>query len=98
MLGVSSIASAVNTLAKLGLSVGLRNKHFNYIVDEKPKVDWFEAISENFMGSGGCPGWVLRQIIEYYPIVRHSVSMSLGNTDALDQDYLQIIIHKIAHT
>lgn len=89
MSDMNKFASEVSTLPKLGLGVGLRNEHFNYILDEKPKVDWFEAISENFMDSGGRPGWVIRQIAEHYPIVLHGVSMSLGSTDPLNEDYLR---------
>lgn len=73
---------------RLGLGVGLRNVHFDHILNKQPEVDWFEAISENFMDSGGRPRWVLRQIAERYPVVLHGVSMSIGSTDALDLDYL----------
>ncbi len=75
-------------LPNLGLGVGLRNCHFNHILAEWPAVDWFEAISENFMDSGGRPGHVLRQIAERYPVVLHGVSMSIGSTAPLDRGYL----------
>jgi len=88
MLDVANIASKVSALPKLGLGVGLRNEHFNHILSEKPKVDWFEAISENFMDSGGRPGWVIRQIAEHYPVVLHGVSMSIGSTDPINETYL----------
>jgi uncharacterized protein (UPF0276 family) len=73
----------------LGLGVGLRTTHYKYILDEEPKVDWFEIISENFMDSGGRPRHVLDQIAERYPIVMHGVSMSIGSTDPLNIDYLK---------
>jgi len=88
MSKAAKFASQLSTLPKLGLGVGLRNEHFNHILSEKPDVAWFEAISENFMDSGGRPGWVIRQIAETYPIVLHGVSMSIGSTDPLNQDYL----------
>ncbi|KJE34238.1 hypothetical protein UF64_16450 [Thalassospira sp. HJ] len=72
----------------LGLGIGLRNCHFDHILAEWPEVDWFEAISENFMDSGGRPRWVLDQIAERYPVVLHGVSMSIGSTDPLDMAYL----------
>src|ERR671939_2210166 len=71
-----------------GLGLGLRSKHFNYILENNPAVDWFEVISENFMDSGGRPGRVLRQIAERYPVVMHGVSLSIGSTDPLNFDYL----------
>lgn len=72
----------------LGLGVGLRNAHFQFILDNLPPVDWFEIVSENFMNSCGRPRYVLDQIAERYPVVMHGVSLSIGSTDPLDFDYL----------
>ena len=72
----------------LGLGLGLRNLHFEYILKEWPQVDWFEAISENFMDSGGRPRYVLRQVAERYPVVLHGVSLSIGSSDPLNFQYL----------
>ena len=41
--------------ADLGLGVGLRTVHFAHILEQRPQVDWFEVISENFMDSRGPP-------------------------------------------
>lgn len=73
---------------RLGLGLGLRSLHFDAILREWPAVDWFEAISENFMDSGGRPRHVLRRIAERYPVVLHGVSLSIGSTDPLDRGYL----------
>ena len=73
----------------LGLGVGLRSVHFDHILKQKPMVDWFEVISENFMDSQGRPRYVLEQIAERYPIVMHGVSLSIGSTEPLDFDYLR---------
>jgi|HubBroStandDraft_3_1064219.scaffolds.fasta_scaffold00159_15 uncharacterized protein (UPF0276 family) len=72
----------------LGLGVGLRSAHFDHILAHRPAVDWFEAISENFVDSRGRPRYVLQQLAESYPIVLHGVSLSIGSTDPLDFDYL----------
>lgn len=76
-------------LPDLGLGLGLRSQHFNHILEQKPEVDWFEVISENFMDSFGRPRQVLKQIAERYPVVMHGVSLSIGSTDPLDLDYLK---------
>ena len=73
----------------LGLGVGLRTVHFDYILSRHPRVDWFEVISENFMDSRGRPRYVLEQIAERYPVVMHGVSLSIGSTDPLNFDYLR---------
>ena len=73
----------------LGLGVGLRTVHFEYILQHQPPVDWFEIISENFMDSRGRPRYVLNQIAERYPLVMHGVSLSIGSTDPLNFEYLK---------
>jgi uncharacterized protein len=75
-------------LPNLGLGVGLRPVHFGYILENRPPVDWFEAISENFMDSQGRPRRILAQVAERYPVVIHGVSLSIGSTDPLDFSYL----------
>ena len=80
--------SQASDLPVLGLGLGLRNTHFDRILEEWPEVDWFEAISENFMDSGGRPRYVIRQVAERYPLVLHGVSLSIGSTDPLNFDYL----------
>jgi uncharacterized protein (UPF0276 family) len=72
----------------LGLGVGLRTVHFDYILQNHPSVDWFEIISENFMDSQGRPRHVLTQVAERYPVVMHGVSLSIGSTDPLNFEYL----------
>ena len=72
----------------LGHGVGLRRDHFDRILAGPARVDWFEAISENFMVPGGRPLDVLTRVRERYPIVLHGVSLSIGSTDPLDEKYL----------
>src|SRR5262249_60635071 len=75
-------------LPNLGFGIGLRTVHFPHVLENRPPVDWFEIISENFMDSGGRPRYVLEQIAEHYPVVMHGVSLSIGSTDPLNFDYL----------
>lgn len=75
-------------LPRLGLGLGLRSVHFAEILSGRPAVGWFEAISENFMDSGGRPRAVIREVAEHYPLVLHGVSLSIGNADPLNMDYL----------
>lgn len=75
----------------LGFGLGLRTKHFDYIVQNRPAVDWFEILSENYMVAGGKPRYYLQAISEQYPLVMHGVSLSIGSTDALDMGYLRAL-------
>jgi uncharacterized protein len=73
----------------LGFGLGLRKEHYQYIIDNKPQVDWFEIISENYMVPGGKPLANLDKIRQDYLMVMHGVSMSIGSTDPLNASYLQ---------
>jgi len=85
---VAAARDAIADLPRLGLGLGLRSVHFDTILADRPPVDWFEAISENFMDSGGRPRSVIREVAEHYPVVLHGVSLSIGSSDPLDLDYL----------
>lgn len=75
------------------VGVGLRAPHYQQILNGKPTVTFFEAISENYMGLenswGGNSFQVLEQIRKDYPVVLHGVSLSIGSADAVDRNYLQ---------
>ncbi len=73
----------------LGFGLGLRTDYYNAILDTKPHIDWFEALSENYMIPGGKPLHYLDRIRADYPVVMHGVSLSIGSTTAFDQDYLR---------
>ncbi|MDQ2995008.1 MAG: DUF692 domain-containing protein [Pseudomonadota bacterium] len=74
----------------LGFGLGLRPKHYQDVINNKPKeIDWFEVISEDYLIDGGNPLHYLSKIREDYPIVLHGVSLSIGSCDPIDYDYLQ---------
>ncbi len=73
----------------LGFGLGLRKEHFADLLAAAPAgVDWFEAISENFMVAGGKPLAVLEHVRRDFPLVLHGVSLSIGGIDPLSTDYL----------
>ena len=73
----------------LGYGLGLRKEHYETVLAERPNVDWFEIVSENYMVDGGKPLDYLTRIREHYPMVMHGVSMSIGSTEPLNFDYLK---------
>src|SRR3990167_6007461 len=80
-----------NTIQKkpnLGFGLGLRTEHYDTILADKPPIDWFEIITENYLVPGGKPHYYLEKIREHYPMVMHGVSMSICSIDPLDWDYL----------
>jgi uncharacterized protein (UPF0276 family) len=76
------------SLPSLGFGLGLRTDHYQAILDTRPDVDWFEALTENYLTPGGKPLSVLDRVRAEYPVVLHGVSLSIGSTDPLDRAYL----------
>ena len=76
-------------LPDLGFGIGLRSVHYEHILENHPKIDWFEILSENYMDTGGRPLWILDRVAERYPLVLHGVSLSVGSVDPIDFDYLR---------
>ena len=82
----------------LGFGLGLRKEYYTTVLDTLPQVDWFEVLTENYLVPGGKPLYFLDQVCERYPVVMHSVSLSIGGTDPLDFDYLRQVKNMIRRT
>lgn len=78
-----------STLPNLGFGLGLRTGHYEEILRLKPKVDWLEVLSENYLMPGGRPLHYLDRICAEYPCVMHGVSLSIGGADPIDWNYLR---------
>ncbi len=79
----------LTSIPQKALGLGLRPAHIATILNEWPQLDFFEIISENFMGSKGPQHLNLEKIKAHYPIVLHGVAMNLGSADPLDWNYLK---------
>jgi len=77
-----------------GFGLGLRPAHYAELAATTAAasgVDWFEILSENYMGAGGKPLAMLDMVRRDYPLVMHGVSMSLGTPEGPSPDYLQAL-------
>lgn len=68
--------------------LGLRHPHYQTILDTKPPIPWFEALTDNYLNDPTQRDILLR-IRQDYPITLHGVGLSLGSTDPLNQTYLR---------
>src|SRR4051812_31767438 len=82
-------ANRFNGYTDWGIGIGLRIPHYRHIFAEKPTVDWFEIISENYMVDAGRPLQMLDSILEQYKIIQHGVSMYFGSVDKIDWTQLR---------
>ena len=77
------------TQPSIGFGLGLRVDHYEAILADRPPVDWFEVLTENYLVPGGKPLNYLMRIRERYPVAMHGVSLSIGSTAPLNREYLQ---------
>jgi len=82
-------AEIASPLPFLGLGMGLRSQHYHQILTQKPKIDWFEIISENFLFGTPRANEILDEILDSYPVIMHGVAMYPGNAQGVDFDYLR---------
>jgi len=71
--------------------LGLRHSHHQYVLTNKPKLDFFEVHTENFIASGGASLNFLSRISEHYPLSFHCVGLSLGSISGIDKKHLKNI-------
>ena len=78
------------TAAPLGYGLGARPQHYDALLgDQRGRVSWLEALTENYLVPGGRPLHYLERLRAEYPIVLHGVSLSIGSVDPLDERYVR---------
>lgn len=75
--------------ASPGFGVGLRPALYGELLGAPRRVDWVEAITDNYLVSGGKPLAMLEAARERYPIALHGVGLSLGCVTGPDPEYLR---------
>jgi uncharacterized protein (UPF0276 family) len=78
----------MSKVSDMQFGLGLRHQHYQEIADQPGRVDWFEALSENYMVAGGRPLVWLDRFRRDYPMALHGVSLSIGASDPVDLEYL----------
>src|SRR5678815_1631909 len=74
---------------RLGCGMGLRREHYEHVLAERPSVEWFEVVTENYLDTGGRPLAVLEAVRRDHPVVLHGVALSIGSADPLNAHYLE---------
>jgi uncharacterized protein (UPF0276 family) len=77
--------------------LGFRPKYYHRVVSAETAVDFYEIISENFMGVGGRPARFLAQLRERYPIVMHGVGLGVAGVAPLRDDYVTALRQLVDH-
>jgi hypothetical protein len=72
--------------------IGLRQPHYQQVLESGPVLGFVEVHSENFFGDGGAALAVLHAARERYPVSLHGVGLALGSAAGLDPWHLQRLL------
>ncbi|OAI11250.1 hypothetical protein A1507_03380 [Methylomonas koyamae] len=73
-----------------GAGLGLRRSFLSEIVDQPPtQVGFYEVAPENWMPIGGKFGKQFRAMTERFDFVCHGLSLSIGSSDPLDEQFVR---------
>jgi uncharacterized protein (UPF0276 family) len=87
----------MTSLPRDALGLGLRLPHYGHLFEHWPELDYFEIISENFLGDAAPPRQKLDRVRARYPIVLHGVGLNLLGHAPLDEAYLDSICRLADH-
>ena len=68
--------------------IGLRQPHYDEVIEGRPALGFVEVHSENFFADGGAALAVLDSARERYPVSLHGVGLALGSAAGLDAWHL----------
>ena len=68
--------------------VGFRTPHAGEIARAPGPVDWFEVLSDHYLGVGGTRRALLERLRAAHPVALHGVSLSIAGSEPLDRRYL----------
>jgi uncharacterized protein (UPF0276 family) len=80
------------TSLPLSVGTGLKPQHYEALLDPSSpsgRPAWVEVHPQNYFGDGGPPHRWLTAIAKLYPLSFHSVGLSLGSADGLNQHDLE---------
>lgn len=76
----------------LGFGVGLRARHYQTFLQDRPAIDWLEVHTENYLGPGGFDLHVLEHLRQDYPFSLHGVGLGIGSAEGYSAAHLARIV------
>lgn len=81
----------MRTITDTSKGIGLRSEHVDLLcqLPEHPDIDFLELAPENWMNIGGLKREQLQDIAQYYPLVAHGLSLSIGDCQPLNESFVR---------
>lgn len=77
---------------ELGFGVALKTRHYHQFLRERPKVDWLEVHTENYIGRGGFDIHTVLELRRDYPFSLHGVGLGLGSARGFPQEHIARVV------
>ena len=74
---------------RLGVGLGLRAPLYSDIMDNKPSIDFLEIVADQYIYATPEKMELLLETGKHFPLIPHSISLSLGTDSPVNEDYLQ---------
>ena len=84
-----SIKAGARQLPHSAIGVGLRAPHYRQFLEQRPKLDWLEVHTENFISQSGFDWHVLQQLRCDYPFSLHGVGLGFGSARGFSNPHLE---------
>lgn len=78
-------------LARDALGLALRVPHYTSVTRERPALDYFELLSDNYLRPSTPARGHASRVAELYPVVLHGVGLNLLGSEPLDEAYLDAL-------
>ena len=75
--------------ALAGAGIGLRAAHYRHFLTQRPRVDWLEVHTENYLACSGRDWHVLQQVRQHYALSLHGVGLGLGSARGFSLEHLE---------
>jgi len=76
-------------LTKLGIGIGFRQHFKSDLFLHQTEVDFLEITSDHYLDARPQKIEELKLLKEHFPLIPHSLELSLGSAEGIDEDYLE---------
>ena len=79
----------METLKKLGVGIGFREQLRTDIFLHQNEIDFLEITADHYLDAKPQKLEELKLLKEHYPLIPHSLELSLGSAEGIDEVYLE---------
>ena len=79
----------MENLEKLGVGIGFREPFRASVFLHQEKIDFLEITTDHYIDAGRQKIEELKLLKEHFPLIPHSLELSLGSAEGIDDEYLE---------